>query len=67
MAWEWGGKKGEEKLEQRNAASLPCCPLQAGTCRAHLDGHVVDVEAEGDALVKGQLGLPGGIDVDHFL
>lgn len=27
----------------------------------------MDVEAERDALVKRQLGLPGGVDVDHFL
>ena len=33
----------------------------------HLDGHVVDVQAEGDALVEGELGLPGGIDVNHLL
>lgn len=27
----------------------------------------MDVEAEGDALVEGQLGLPCGVDVDHLL
>lgn len=33
----------------------------------HLDRHVVNVQAEGDALVEGQLGLSGGIDVNHLL
>lgn len=33
----------------------------------HLDGHVVDVQAEGDALVEGQLGLPGAVDVHGLL
>lgn len=32
----------------------------------HLDRHVVDVQTEGDALVEGQLGLPGGVDVNHL-
>lgn len=34
---------------------------------AHLDRHVVDVQAEGDALVEGQLRLPRGVDVDRLL
>lgn len=33
---------------------------------AHLDGHVVDVQAEGDALVESQLRFPGGVDVNHL-
>lgn len=35
--------------------------------RPHLDRHVVDVQAEGDALVESQLGLPCGVDVSHLL
>lgn len=33
----------------------------------YLDGHVVDIQAEGDPLVEGQLGLPGAVDVHGLL
>lgn len=44
------------------ALAKPCVPVPA----AHLDGHVVDVQAEGDALVESQLRFPGGVDVNHL-
>lgn len=42
-------------------------PTPSAAPASHLDGHVVDIEAEGDALVEGQLGLTGRIDINHLL
>lgn len=68
MGTSWPGEKEEEEDELGAEPALSRVLLfSSGTRCAHLHGHVVDVEAEGDALVEGQLGLPCGVDVDHLL
>lgn len=54
--------------------SHSCVDLESsgvrGVCMfrcAHLDRHVVDVEAEGDPLVERQLRLSGPVDVHGLL
>lgn len=48
-------------------AALPEDPKMWLGPETHLDRHVVDVQAEGDALVEGELWLPCGVDICHFL